>query len=107
MLQFQRFKSKHRCPLRLSMYPAITAACSPDMARPILARPQIIEHDKEKWLVATDSYIAVAMKVPDVMHPGAVPLDAAKLLDKGKLGIQNEDLSWSSRSGRFQRHWLP
>lgn len=72
-----------------------SAACSKDHTRPILRHGYLRRRDDgSMWLLATDSYLAVAVKVQGDAKEGWVPVAAMRLLERGQAGEQLSATSW-------------
>jgi hypothetical protein len=70
-------------------------ACGTDRTRPILCHAYLRRHDEQLWLCATDSYIAVALRVEgEGVNEGYVPIGALRLMETGKLGVQVSGTAW-------------
>lgn len=75
-------------------------ACSRDTTRPVICHAYLKRRDDGLWLLATDSYIACALKVtaqPEA-EEGFVPFGALKLMQRGHRGEQVSDMEWRVRT---------
>lgn len=71
-------------------------ACSKDETRPVLCHAYLRERDDGWWLLATDSYIAMALKVEPRgdLAEGWVPRRALKAIAANRLTEQVDAMSW-------------
>jgi hypothetical protein len=71
-------------------------ACSGDETRPTLCHAYLREREDGWWLLATDSYIAAALKVEPVgdLAEGWVPRRALKAIAANRLTEQVDAMSW-------------
>lgn len=77
-------------------------ACSRDTTRPLLCHAYLKRREDGLWLLATDAYIACALKVtgePEA-DEGFVPFGALKLMQRGYSGEQVSDSAWLVRTDR-------
>jgi hypothetical protein len=82
---------------------SIPAGCKPSVCvskerRPTIANAYLRRRDDGLWLLATDSYIAVALKVEGDAQDGHVPVGALRLMERGKHGEQLSATAWRVRS---------
>lgn len=78
---------------------------SRDETRPMLCHAYLREHGGAMWLLATDSYRAVALKMGPVtnapaLQEGWVPYSVLKLVQKGHAARQVSTFAWSVDRGR-------
>jgi hypothetical protein len=79
----------HRCKL--------SKVCSTDRTRPILTHAYLKRRGDGWWLLATDSYIACAVRVSESAtdaEEGWVPIGALRLMESGKPGEQISTTAW-------------
>lgn len=69
-------------------------AASTDKTRPVITHGFLIRHDKELWLCTTDSYVAVAIQVRGDADEGFIPIDALRLMEKGREAEQIDRTTW-------------
>ena len=71
-------------------------ACSQDETRPVLCHAYLRKRDDGWWLLATDAYIAIALKVEPIgdLVEGWVPRRALKALAANRLAEQVDAMSW-------------
>lgn len=74
-------------------------ACSTDETRPAFCHPYLYRRDDGLWLCASDTYIAVAVKVNEgpgaPVQDGFVPRKVAKLVRRGCEAKQLSATAWS------------
>jgi hypothetical protein len=74
------------------------AACSNDETRPVLCHPYLRRRNDGLWLLASDSYIAAAIKVNEgtegTVQDGFVPRKVAKLIRRGCEATQLSPTAW-------------
>jgi hypothetical protein len=74
-------------------------ACSRDETRPALCHPYVYRRGDDLWLCATDTYVAVAVKVSEgdgaPVRDGFVPREVAKLIRRGHKAEQLSETAWT------------
>lgn len=73
-------------------------ACSTDETRPRIAHGYLRRRDDELWLYATDSYIAVGLKVDGNATEGWVPRPVLEALERGDGCEQLSLTAWRVRT---------
>lgn len=79
---------------------SIPARCKPsralgtDVTRSVLTHAYLRRRQGALWLCATDSYIAVALKVEGDAQEGYIPASALKQMERGKHGEQISETAW-------------
>ena len=68
--------------------------CTKDFTRPTLQHAYLRKRKDGMWLLATDSYTAVAIKVEGDAVEGWIPIDALKAMEAGKKGTQLSKTAW-------------
>lgn len=82
-----------------------SVALSKDETRPILCHAYLKRRDDGLWLYATDSFIAVALKVEGDAEEGYLPGGALRVLEHGRPIEQDAPGKWSrtfKRAGQRQ-----
>jgi hypothetical protein len=73
--------------------------CSNDETRPALCHPYVYRREDDLWLCATDTYVAVAVKVSEGdgarVRDGFVPRQVAKLIRRGHKAEQLSETAWT------------
>lgn len=71
-------------------------ACSTDETRPVLCHAYLREREDGWWLLATNSYIAMALKIEPLgdLAEGWVPHRALKAIAAGRMTEQVDTMSW-------------
>ena len=69
-------------------------ACSTDYTRQRLLHAAVRRHGGALWLLMTDSYVAVALKVEGDANEGIVPIGALRLMEQGKSAVQVSATAW-------------
>lgn len=69
-------------------------AVSPERTRPVICHAYLRRRDGDLWLCATDSYIAVAVKVTGDAQEGFVPVGALRLMERGQKAEQVSKTAW-------------
>jgi hypothetical protein len=72
-------------------------ACSTDETRPRITHGYLRRRDDELWLYATDSFIAVGLKVEGNATEGWVPRPALEALERGAMCEQITPTAWRVR----------
>lgn len=72
-----------------------SVACGTDERRPALLHAFLRRRDDGLWLLATDSYIAVALKVSGDAEEGWVPREALERMEAGERGTQVSATAWT------------
>jgi hypothetical protein len=71
-------------------------ACDPGGPRPILEHARLAQRGEDWWLIATDSFIAVALKVTTYgdVQEGWIPYKALRQLERGRTVEQLSATTW-------------
>ncbi len=69
-------------------------ACGTDRTRSTLCHAALQRHAGSLWICASDSYIAVAVKVEGDAQEGRIPIGALRLMEQGKPGVQVSETAW-------------
>lgn len=77
-----------------------SAVCSRDQTRPILCHAYLKQRDDGLWLYATDSFVAIALKVEGDAEEGYIPRGALKAMENRKLVVQDGPNTWSRTTKR-------
>jgi hypothetical protein len=72
-----------------------SVVCGTDEQRPALLHAFLRKRDDGLWLLATDSYIAVALKVNGDAEEGWVPREALERMEAGERGTQVSATAWT------------
>lgn len=72
-----------------------SVACGTDEMRPALLHAFLHKREDGLWLLATDSYIAVALKVDGDAEEGWVPVGALERMEAGERGTQVSATAWT------------
>ena len=80
----------------------IPRGCRPSMVcdcegtRPVITHAYLHRREDDLWLLATDSYIACAIRVEeDNARDGWVPIGALRLMEQDEAAVQVSNTAWS------------
>jgi hypothetical protein len=75
-----------------------SVVCSTDRTRPILLHAYLRRRKGALWVCATDSYIAVAIKVEGDAEEGFIPVGALRLMERGQAATQLSKTAWTVKT---------
>lgn len=80
-------------------------ATSRDETRPILTHAYLKQRDDGMWLLASDSVIAVAIKVETTgdVEEGYIPRRALRMMERGRYVVQTAPNAWEHVRGDGER----